>query len=474
LCYHAQTAVRLVCAPAGSGKTTGAVLYARRRPGNVTFVAVLPEMGEAELIAHIAGCAGNRGVRTYAELVDGLAALAPLEVIVDNIDGATTEARALLGRIYLDVPDGVTFVYLARSEDAVPLRGARAKGLVEVCDPALLAFDVDEITRLAASLGVDDSPSAAARLREATHGWAIAVAGACRTAAANGLRLADALPAWRRMNDRVLRELVCDAREGLALEVTAAFDELVAGRSVPSLERLGACRKAGLFVSEWEGRLALNPLFWSLAGVAPPNDPGIPAPPAVIEVFGRFDVTIDGRPVAWIRRRDRQIVAFLATRPRGRATRAEIIAAFWPDADRQLAGQSLRTACSTIRRAVAACVGRANVGRYFICDYVLELVLENAVISSRELRAQYDLATTACERRDYAAAFAHLRAAERLYRAPLLAGEPPAGWVIPLEKEFAALHRDVVARLDELSTARWKNEAASGPRLASTIQRVSA
>jgi hypothetical protein len=471
--FHAQTAVRFVCAPAGSGKTTSAVLYARHRLGNVIFVAVAPGTGETGLIAQIAYCAGRCAAQSYAELVEHLGALAPLEIIVDNVDSATPGARALLGRIYLDVPDGVTFVYLARSEDAVPLRGARARGLVDVCDPALLAFETSEIARFAASLGVEEGLPAASRLREATHGWAIAVAGACRTAAANRLRLADALPAWRRLNDRALRELVSDAREGVAPDVAAAFDQL-AGGSISNGEGLAACRRAGLFVSEWNGRLALNPLLRSLAGGAAAIDPGVPLAPAVIEMFGRFEMSIDGRPIEWIRRRDQQIVAFLATRPRGRATRAEIIAAFWPEADRQLAGQSLRTACSTIRRAIAACVGRANVGRYFIGDYVLELVLENAVISSREFTTQYELAAAAYERSEFGTSFAHLRAAALLYRSPFLAGEPPAGWAIPHDEKFASMHREVVARLDELSTARWTNEVTPVSPRANAIHQVSA
>ena len=471
--FHAQTAVRLICAPAGSGKTTSAVLYARRRAGKVSFVAIAPGTGETELIAQLAYCAGSSTVQNYPELVELLTALAPLEIVVDNVDSATAQARALLGRIYLDVPDGVTFVYLARSEDAVPLYGAQAKGLVDVCDSALLAFDTDEIMRLAVSLGVEEGLPAASRLREATHGWALAVAGACRTAAANHLRLADALPAWRRMNDRALRELISDSREAAAPECAAAFVELLAGRNL-NAEGLTACRRAGLFVSEWNGRAALNPLVRSIAGVSPANDPAIPVPPAVIEMFGRFEMSIDGRPLTWIRRRDRQIVAFLATRPQGRATRAEIVAAFWPDADRQLAGQSLRTACSTIRRAIAACVGRANVGRYFNCDYGLELVLENALISSREFAALYELAAAAYARNDFAAAFAHFRAAELLYRSPFLCGEPPAPWAISFEEKYALMHREVVTRLDELSAARWKSEAAAGPRLANAIHQVSA
>jgi hypothetical protein len=449
---HAQTAVRLLCAPAGSGKTTSAVLYARRRPGAVLFVAVTPGATAAGLIAQIAACAGRRA-ETYVELVDVLTALAPLEIIVDNIDGAAAEARELLGRIYLDVPDGVTFIYLARSEDAVPLHSGRANGFVAVCDAALLAFDTNEVTHFAASLGVEESLPAAAQLREATHGWAIAVAGACRTAAANGLRLADALPAWRRAHERALRELLGEARGAAERDVAAALDELLAGRALFDDEMLAACRRAGLFVSEWNGRPALNPLFRALTAPAQAVESASSVSPAIIEMFGRFDMSIEGRSIAWTRR-------------------AEIIAAFWPEADRQLAGQSLRTACSTIRRAIAACVGRANVGRYFIGDYVLQLVLGNTVISSREFGKEYELAMAAYERRAYATAFAHLRAAELLYRSPFLAGEPPAGWAVPYEAQFAAMFGEVVARLDRLSAAQWSSDAA--PARPSPIHQVSA
>src|SRR5450755_1649498 len=182
---HAKTALRFVCAPAGSGKTTCAVLYARNQIGNVAFVSLAPQTGELSLLEAVSRCAGYPAARNYAELVEQLATARRLEIIIDDVDNASPQARALLGQLYLDVPDEVTFLYLARSEASIPVRRGRAGGLVEMCDPALLAFDADDVARCTAAFGFEADRWAATRLCEATHGWALAVSGACRTAAAD-------------------------------------------------------------------------------------------------------------------------------------------------------------------------------------------------------------------------------------------------------------------------------------------------
>jgi hypothetical protein len=299
--------------------------------------------------------------------------------------------------------------------------------------------------RYAGSLNIQAGESTAARLCEATHGWALAVCGTCRTAAANRVCVADALAIWRSNNRSALGQIVDEAMAVADRVLASRFAELLAAPAVRDNERLDAFRAAGLFVSEWHGDLALNPLVRSTGGAA------VAVLPAIIEMFGRFEMSIGGRPILWTRRRDRQIIAFLATRPGGRATRAEVITAFWPDADRQLAGQSLRTACSTIRRSICNRVGQSNVGRYFIGDRVLELVLENTSISSHEFQRHFDLAVSAYQRSDYSTSSAHLRSAQQLYRSPFLAGEPPATWTLECERTLAGIYTDIGARLAELS-----------------------
>ncbi len=86
--------------------------------------------------------------------------------------------------------------------------------------------------------------------------------------------------------------------------------------------------------------------------------------PFSVRLFGKSDVRIEGQRVAWFRRRDAQLFAFLALQPQGRARRETLLRAFWPDADRQLAAQSLRSACSTMRRSLAAVVGYADLAHY--------------------------------------------------------------------------------------------------------------
>ncbi len=380
LASHAGEAVRLLVAPAGSGKTTCAVLYARARPGRTAFVSLTPETDRRQLFARLARALGVAAIGSYDCLVDLLSASAPLELIVDNVDDADRDAREVLAQLYLDVPAAVRFVFIMRRDETLPLRAARAQGFAHRCDPAVLAFAADESLGCAAAFGLALAPASAAELNDAADGWPIAVAGACRTAALKHASVFVGLADWR--SDNALLQA--------------------------------------------------------------------PSGAAFIELFGRFDMLVAGRPVRWIRRRDRQIVQYLAMQPQGAATRHQIVTTFWPNADPQLAAQSLRTACSTIRRAIGACVGPANVGSYFRGERVVSLDLTNAIVSAHEYTYACELAADAYERENFVSALGHYRRAERMYRSPFLAGEPPATWAFPFERRFAAMHAIVTLRLIEL------------------------
>jgi hypothetical protein len=444
----ATAPLRLLIAPAGSGKTTSAVVYARAAPHACCYLKISAGIPLSALVAQLGRVTGNASIRTYDGLLEHLAQLPRTDIIVDNVDGADGEARELLGRIFSDVPEGIAFIYLARSAKALDVNAAQARGLAEICDEARFAFDAADTIALAHAVGRSIDASSVAGLLEATHGWAIAVAGACRAAAAHRLSFDEALVYWRRTNDAAIRELVIDALRHVPEAVRRAFTSALSGPLPPEVGTLTTLRRYGLFVAVHAQQLAINPLLHF-----EPSDQssfaGDDVPRAFVEMFGRFMMSIDGRSVAWERRRDRQIIQYLAMQPNGRATRAELIAAFWPDGDAHLARQSLRTAFCTIRSAIGACVGSANVAKYFVADHVVELKLEHTAVSARRFAELFERGQSADAENDLATALAHYREAERLYRSGFLAGEPPMPWALPHEERLARMFDRIAQRLGQ-------------------------
>jgi DNA-binding SARP family transcriptional activator len=162
--------------------------------------------------------------------------------------------------------------------------------------------------------------------------------------------------------------------------------------------------------------------------------------PAQLDMFGRFRMIVNDCAVRFGRRREAQIVQFLALQPNGRATRAELLDAFWKDGDRQLAAQGLRTALSAIRGAIARCAGADGVERYFVtAGDTVGLRFEAVISSAHRFESHVNLAAAAEARDDAVLASTHWSAASKIYAAPLLAGEPSAPWIEPMAAEYAEL-----------------------------------
>ncbi|TPJ29687.1 BTAD domain-containing putative transcriptional regulator [Mesorhizobium sp. B2-7-2] len=76
-----------------------------------------------------------------------------------------------------------------------------------------------------------------------------------------------------------------------------------------------------------------------------------------IHLLGRFAVSVDGRAIPgadWRRERAAALVKLLALRPAHRMHREQVMETFWPDADLEAAGGSLRKAVHFARRALGA------------------------------------------------------------------------------------------------------------------------
>lgn len=449
---HARMPVRLVAAPAASGKTTGVALWARARLDEVAWITVAPGASESDLCESLLhALSPPPGI----DLRRALATSPKRQIVIDAADAGDAEARAFLSRLYAEGPAQTTFVYLTRSANALDLLRGFTTGIAASFERSQLPFDDAQVERLCAFHEVAATPAQRAQLIATTGGWPLAVAGAIRHAASVGTPFEGAFDRWLDASRGIVSRLVDDALMHAPPAVADAFARIVADRT--SDVALGELAAAGLFVDELDGRLQLNPVIRALGAGGRRRSPG----PAVLHMFGRFRITIGDDEIEFMRRRDRQILQYLALQPDGAATRSSLVRVFWPESDSQLAGQALRTACSTIRRSFAKRVGREAVDAYIRSEGpVLRLRLDNVQSTCDRFRSHVDLASIADEDGRTDAAFAHWAAAVRLYAAPLLSGEPPAGWIDDAQREFENLAAIARLRLRDLDEADRSNTEA--------------
>jgi DNA-binding SARP family transcriptional activator len=175
----------------------------------------------------------------------------------------------------------------------------------------------------------------------------------------------------------------------------------------------------------------------------------------MISMFRSFEARIEGRDIPWVRRRDQQIIKYLLLKQNGTATRAELASVFWADTDRHLATQSVRTACSTIRKAFATVVGPANVDLYFRTAPDIQIDLTNVVCDVRRFCAHMNDGDADFERGNAQDAAMHYRAAEKLYAGRLLDFEGPEPWIAP---HAVQLHDRFIQALERLGTLAIEHE----------------
>jgi len=422
---HADVPLRLIAAASGSGKTTALVTYAAAPRHRAGYVTLDGEATPVSLRAAIARSFGFAEPPDDEALLSAFEDLGRCEVLIDEADRAPDDVRAALRRFIYEAPDNVTFVYASRSRDVVDATRLVSLGLGAVLDGERLAFTVEEATRLAEAGRVDADERELGRLVHDTEGWAFALCSSIRESASAGRSLDGAFDRWRRTNARFMRRFIDDALAGEESALAAAARKVFDGELADdaTLDRL---EHRGLFVRWIEGSYRPYRAVARVARASTPA-PSRALAPFAVRLFGKPEVRVEGQRVAWFRRRDAQIFAFLALQPQGRTRRETLLRVFWPEADRQLAAQSLRSACSTMRRSLAAVVGYADLSHYVAFGDELALNLDLFVIDARRVRAHLRDAEAAWTAGDVVTAMEHDRAALRLSREELLDGDlPPA------------------------------------------------
>ncbi len=466
LTAHSETPVRLIIAPAGSGKTSVLLKHAVDSPREVAYCAMGRGYNVEDLRCAIARALGVQTVpESYEALLAMLAWLEdrPLELIIDDAGDGDCEAVTELHRLVEDVGENVALIYAARSLDRINARRLVARGVAEVCDARRLAFDEEEARLLAEACGVEYTDRELKRLVADTDGWALAFCAATRTAAAEKEKLSAAYEHWLSESSPFLHDFIDAELDRIPDDEAQLFRDVLAGSASAEPSELRALQAHGLFIID-EGDDVLRPYHplqrKGFKGQRRPARQTQSAPLLSVKMLGTFEAKIDGREIQWARRRDQQIVKYLLLKPDGSATRTELMASFWSGTDHHLATQSMRTAFSTIRRAIAAVVGYDQVEYYFRTAPGVQLVLNHIVCDARRFSTHVSNAEAYFERNELKEAAFHYRAADKLYAGSLLEYDAPESWFAVHARSLQERHLLVLERLADICLETGDRPAA--------------
>lgn len=471
---HADVPLRLIAAPTGCGKTVACATYAKMSRKRAAYLRIPADAKTDTFLRMLARTVEFHSIPAdYPGLVDALKELGSFELILDDVDAASSELMPWLECLVHDAPDDVTFVYTTRSRYIFETTSMLAHGVAVICDAGILAFTADEAVQLVGKLGLACSDAAIGRLLFETEGWAVALAGAVREGHASDCSLDIAYEAWREKEGRRFAEFIQQNLERVGEQDREALSRLMWGVAMEP-ERAARLEALGLPVRYVNGnyrvyrvlaRLQLRQT--AMAETALPK--GVPL--LSLQMFGSFQATIENKPIQWLRRRDQQIVKYLALQPEQRCPRNELMQKFWPEADHLLALQSLRTACSNIRKAISFIVGRAAADQYLIVGREIGLNASATLIDVRRFVSHVNEGNAAYESGDAESALQHFRSAQTLYGGRLCDDDP-------LFAPYAAMYESMLTlsisrireQLENLKDVEAKKAVEDGTLLASFAQ----
>lgn len=423
LLRHADVPLRLLAAPTGCGKTVACVNYLRGTATRVAYCRV-PKNATTNDFLQILGriIARGSGLEDYAAAINALRKIGRFELIFDDVEEASPEVLLWLERLIEDAPDDVTFVYAAPSRYIFDTTSMLARGVAVLCDAGTLAFTADEAAQLAAKMSLPCTDAAVGRLLFETEGWAVALAGAIRESVASDCSLDLAYEAWRQKEGRRFAEFIEHDLARVSPPDREALSRLMWGVAIEP-QRGARLEGLGLPVRYVNGEYRVYRVLTRLqsrkSAMGEATAVRRTAPLLSVQMFGQFRATIDGKVVPWIRRRDQQLFKYLILQPEQRCPRIELIRRFWADADHVLGLQSLRTACSNIRKALASLVGRDAAEEYLSVGREIALNPDTVSVDVRRFVAHVNEGNTAYENGDANAALGHFRSAQNLYGGPL-------------------------------------------------------
>jgi len=436
----AEAPIRFVRAPLGAGKTAALRAYVAARGDAATYVR----------------CVANEGVEAFRARTawDAVAG----ELVADDVDRADPPVRRLIAE-KLATAGGTTRAVLAGRATDCGLLAAAPGSRSRTIDADVLAFDAPEIAAVAAHAGIPHADADIREILRETEGWPLAVAAILADVAARGAPLANALEPFFAGSGRSLGREIRETIGAASDPTRAAFGAVARAPGRAAYELLVPLAMRGLFVRETAAGIRPYRMAFALATVPAPRPVRAPGVGMSVRLLGRCEAVVDGRPVAWIRRRDAQLFMFVLLRPGARATRAELRDAFWPGGGAHAANQSIRTACSNVRRAISAIAGRDRAARYFSSR-------DDVAIDLREITTDvhdFFAAAEAGERAQREARFGEARAAYRIaadrYEGPLLGADAPEPWARGAAQRCRERYGEVLARMAALGESEGRTAA---------------
>jgi DNA-binding SARP family transcriptional activator len=422
--------VRLLCAPHGGGKTTALLQYAAQHR-DAHFISLPQHASRSQVAACLAKAADAR------------------LIVVDRADTASPSGQeALFESIEDHWPRGTCYLLSGSSRTRMRAVSLVARGVAELIDASVLPFTGREIQRLASAQGVASDEVDIQQLKYDTDGWPIAVSWIIRDAARNGRGLRGALEQWSELNGHLLLEFVTTAHGDT--ESSEAFVAAVRSFAGPASQRTFERLDAdGYPIVRMRSGLRPYRLLARIAGDEPANEPaGTGDRHLVLKLFGNFSCTIANQPVAFDRRRDQNLLTYVALAPGATVARAELLAKFWPNALPAVASQGLRTTLFRLRRAVSDAAG-CDAGRYVSVGNAISLDLDWVSIDARAFRDYVALAQAEDANGNRSAARGHYLEAERLHIGTLLASEAIEPQLEARAAEFDGLFKFVLSHLVE-------------------------
>ena len=444
----ADSAVRIVYGPIGSGKTYAVRQFIERSAGEAVYVRVIPRSDATWL-------------RTAIE-----ASPPHSTVVLDELDRADPDAYTALFDAILAGEVRRKLVLVARSRRRLRAEVLIARGIARACGAEELWFDSNELEQLAALHRVKHDAADVAQLLHDTEGWAIAADWLVRDAAESGRRLSDAFSQWRERNGHLLLEFIESEGSNDAAAFHSFRDSLGqawtnAQEEAERLEQLG--------LPIVRTRTGLRPCR-ILARLAVPATSSVPDPPTTVlqalmtvTVFGRFRCELAGRPVNFSRRRDQQVFAYVAVAPDCRVSRDALADAFWPGINRTVAAQGVRTTLSRIRRAIADTLPSIDAERYFeTASGDVRINVRAVAVDAQRFVDHVEQGRIDDARGAIDGAKHHYRVAQKIYADRVLASEAPEPCFERRAAYFEALYVEALARITELHAATGDVEIARG------------
>lgn len=434
---------------------------ARRRILRLRFIVAPFGFGKSLLLQRYAAGRANVAYVHASELTrpQGLLRTASdttREFLIDDVDAMPPAIIAeLLAQIHAS-PAHLSFALSSRTREIIPDHRCLIDGTADLLDAHDLAFTWPEIAVLCDCYGVKESDLEVRTFLRESDGWPMLVHAAIKKAKCERRPLRGLFRAWIDERGAMLRETI----ENVASK--EVVERLLARGRTLTIDELRALERKGHFVlrngDEYAVLQAVEALSAREQFESVANEP-----PISMELLGEFGLSIGRTRVKWLRRRDAQVVKYLAMSPGGRAKRHEVCRAFWPNNERAIALQNLRTTCSNIRAAFRAAAPTWPVERYFISTgSELQLIFDPERTDLARFNTLIAAANVALDRQLVDEAARRLELAYHAYRGPLIV-EPPnafyADAMRELEERFAHV-QDLRTRL------RLASEEAEHPHVA--------